>query len=390
MADAFLDALVDDDVDDLYDNAPCGYVSTAPDGLVLKANETFLRMIGRDRTDVVGALRFDQLLTRGGRIYHETHLAPMLRMHGSVREIALELERDNGGRVPVLVNAIVKRDDAGTERVVRIAVFDATERRRYEAELLAARDHARASEERARELAATLQASLIPPDPPAITGLDVAAGYRPAGAGDEVGGDFYDVFETGRGDWAIVLGDVQGKGAAAATVTALARYTVRAAAARSRRPRTILGLLNDALLRQGAERFVTAVYVRVRIADGRVRTTVGAGGHWLPLRVGARGEVGEVGRPGTVLGVTEEPTLDDATVELHPGDALVLFTDGVVEARRDGEEYGIERFEALLSTVAGASAAEIVETVVDAVLGFQEGLPRDDIAVVVLRVPPAG
>jgi sigma-B regulation protein RsbU (phosphoserine phosphatase) len=387
--DAFLDALLDDDVVDLYENAPCGYLSTLPDGTIVKVNETFLRMSGYARTDLVGTKRFEQLLSPGARVYHETHFAPMLRMQGSVREIAVDVVTADGRRLPVLVNAVLKSDDRGAPVAIRTAVFDATERREYERELLRARDAARASEAHARELAATLQASLIPPDPPSIAGLDVAAAYRPAGTGDEVGGDFYDVFENARGDWAVVLGDVCGKGAAAATVTALARYTVRAAAVRSRRPRTVLGLLNDALLRQGSERFCTVVYARFRMDRARTRITVGSGGHWLPLRVSAAGDVQEIGRPGVVLGVFESVHLDESTVELAPGDSVVFFTDGVVEARRGDDMFGPERLVSLLAAHAGQSAGDITAAVVDAALEFQEGLPLDDIAVVVVRVPPS-
>jgi sigma-B regulation protein RsbU (phosphoserine phosphatase) len=388
MDDEFLDALLDDDVVDLYENAPCGYVSMLPDGTVIKANETFLRMCARARHEIVGHLRFQQLLTPGGQIYFETHFAPMLRMQGSVREIAVELVRGDGTRVPVLVNAGQKVDADGHVVAVRAAVFDATERRAYEGELLRARDDARAAEARARELAATLQASLIPPDLPVIDGLDVAARYRPAGAGDEVGGDFYDVFENGRDDWGVVLGDVCGKGAAAATVTALARYTVRAAAARSRKPRAILALLNDALIRQGSERFCTVVCARLRLARSRVAITVSSGGHWLPLRVTSAGVVTEIGIPGTVLGIIDDPGLRDVTVQLDPGDTVVLFTDGVVEARRGDDMLGHERLHALLGAAAPATADDLASLVMDAALEFQEGVPRDDIAVVVVRVPP--
>lgn len=386
---AFYEALLDDDADDLYESAPCGYLSTLPDGTIVKANATFLRMVGYDRSDIVGSRTLQSLLSAGGRIYHETHYAPLLRMQGFVREIAVDVVRKDGARLPVLLNSALKVDVGGEPVLVRVAVFDATERRSYERELVAARDAARASEARARELAATLQASLIPPDPPAIAGLDVAAQYRPAGLGDEVGGDFYDVFEVGRNDWGVVIGDVCGKGAAAATVTALARYTIRAAAMRSGRPRVILTLLNAALLRQGAERFCTVVYGRLRIQPDRVRLTVGAGGHWLPLRVTASGEVSEIGRAGTVLGVFDEPVLDDITVELSPGDAVVFFTDGVVEARRGDEQLGHEAVEALVAGFAGLPASDIAAGLLEATLSFQEGLPRDDIAIVVVRVPPA-
>ncbi|HYD10692.1 MAG TPA: PAS domain-containing protein, partial [Acidimicrobiales bacterium] len=240
---AFYEALLEDDVSELYDSAPCGYLSTLPDGQIIKANATFLRMLGASSADeVVGARTLQSLLTKPGQIYHETHYAPMLRMQGFVREIAVELVRTDGSTLPVLLNSALKADaETGVPVLVRVAVFDATERRAYERELLAARDAARASEAHARELAETLQSSLIPPAPPVIPGLEVGAEYRPAGLGHEVGGDFYDVFEVGRGDWGVVLGDVCGKGAAAAAVTALARYTVRAAAMRTRRPRSILG-----------------------------------------------------------------------------------------------------------------------------------------------------
>lgn len=382
MSDELLEALLDDDVEDLYENAPCGFLSMQPDGTIVKVNETFVRMSGRTREQLLNG-RFQHLLTPGGRIYYETHIDPMLRMQGNIREIAVDLTVADGGRLPVLVNAVRKGD------AVRAVVFDATERRAYELELLRARDAAQAAEARAKELAATLQASLIPPDPPRIAGLDVAAAYRPAGDGDEVGGDFYDVFENGRGDWAVVLGDVCGKGAAAATVTALARYTVRAAAAHTRKPRSILGLLNDALIRQGSERFCTAVYMRVRVGSRGVRVTVCSGGHWLPLRVRGNGEVTEIGTAGTLLGILDDARLRDVDATLDAGDAVVLFTDGVVEARRGDELFGPERLAEVLRECGGATADDIVTCVMDATLGFQEGLPRDDIAVVVLRVPDA-
>ena len=381
MSDELLNALLDDDVEDLYENAPCGFLSMHADGTITRVNETFVRMCGRTRDTLLGGQRFQQLLAPGGRIYYETHIDPMLRMQGNVREIAVDVVAADGTRLPVLVNAVRKGD------AVRAVVFDATERRAYEQELLRARDLAREAEARARELASTLQASLIPPDPPTIVGLDVAAAYRPAGAGDEVGGDFYDVFETGRGDWAVVLGDVCGKGAAAATVTALARYTVRAAAVRTRKPSSILSLLNAALIRQGSERFCTAVYARVRIDGPRVRLTVCAGGHWLPLRVTPSGAVSEVGEAGTLLGILEDARLRDVKVTLDPGDAVVLFTDGVVEARRGDEILGHERLIEVLRDCGRATAEEITGCLLDAVLGFQEGLPRDDIAIVVLRAP---
>lgn len=242
------------DADLLDDRAPCGYLVTTPDGLVEHVNATFLAWTGLRREDVVGRRRFVDLLAVGGRIYHETHYAPTLRLQGTAREIALDVVRADGSRLPVLVNSVLDRDADGTPTAIRTAVFDATERRRYERELLAAKRRAEEAEGRAVRLAQTLQQTLIPPTPPHVPGLDVAAAYRPAGDGAHVGGDFYDVFQVSADDWVVVLGDVQGKGADAAAVTALARYTVRAAAVDHDAPHDVLRTLDQVLRRAETDR----------------------------------------------------------------------------------------------------------------------------------------
>jgi sigma-B regulation protein RsbU (phosphoserine phosphatase) len=384
-------AFLEESAEDLYEHAPCGYVSTLLDGTLVRVNQTFLDWTGYRREELVGRRRFQHLLAPGGRIYYETHVSPLLAMQGTLRGIAVDVVRTDGSRLPALVNATVRTDAEGGPAVVRTTVFDATDRREYERELVRARRRAEESEERARVLARTLQESLIPPAPLGIPGLRVAAAYRPAGKGDEVGGDFYDVFETARGDWAIVVGDVCGKGVEAATVTALARYTVRAAAMGARRPRLVLATLNEALLRDRSDRFCTVVYARVRHrGGGRFRLVVASGGHPLPLRViGATGEVAEVGRPGTILGVVDSPALAEAAVDLGPGDVVVFYTDGVVEGRQGDEFYGEERVAALLAAHRESGAAAVAEALVEDVVAFQESLPRDDVAVVVLEVPPA-
>lgn len=98
--------LLEEDAEDLYENAPCGYLSTLPDGLIVKTNGTFLRWIGYGRSELVGAKRFVDLLAPGGRIFYETHVSPLLRMQGFVREIAFDVARAGGDRLPVLINAI--------------------------------------------------------------------------------------------------------------------------------------------------------------------------------------------------------------------------------------------------------------------------------------------
>ena len=325
----------------------------------------------------------------GGQIYYETHYGPMLQMQGEAREIAVDIVRADGSRLPALINSVVTRGADGSPAYVRTAVFDATDRRAYERELLAARRRAEESEARARLLAKTLQQSLLPPATPQIPGLEVAAVYRPAGRGDEVGGDFYDVFESRRGDWIVSIGDVRGKGADAAVVTALARYTLRAAAIRVEEPAQVLDTLNDVLLQEDEDASCTVAYARVRCQPGRwCRLTVACGGHPLPVLVRPSAPSTPVGQPGTLLGWFDRIEASDVTAMLHPGDAVVFYTDGVTEARGDEGFFDEERLAALLDTMGDKDAQAIAQEVVDVVVDFQHGLPRDDIAVLVLRMPP--
>jgi PAS domain S-box-containing protein len=146
-----LDRLLDEDPADLYENAPMGYFSALPDGRVVKANRTFCAWLGRSVTEVLEA-RFQDFLTPGGQVYAETHLLPLLRMQGAVREIALDLRRADGSVLPCLVNAVEVRDDAGAVVLLRATVFEATSRRQYERDLIAARRAAEESEARSRVL----------------------------------------------------------------------------------------------------------------------------------------------------------------------------------------------------------------------------------------------
>ncbi len=386
----FEEALLQHDPAELFDRAPCGYISAAPDGLIVAVNQTFLSWTGYTRSELVGNRSFQELLSPGGRIYYDTHFGPLLAMQGAVREIALEVVRADNGRIPVLVNAVMDSGADGGPKVIRIAIFDATERRAYEHELLRAKDAAESAEQRAVGLARTLQETLIPPRPPDIPGLDIGAGYRPSGNGDEVGGDFYDVFEIADGDWAAVIGDVAGKGVEAAVVTALARYTLRAAAVRTTLPSNALITLNEVLRAEHSERLCTAAFLRLRWHGPDWVVDMASAGHLLPLLTRPTEAPRPVGRTGSLLGVLRHPSLTDSSVRLEPGDSLLLYTDGVTEARNGGEFYGEDRLLSALerhrSLAAGDLATELVTEVVD----FQAGLPRDDIAVVVIQVPASG
>jgi PAS domain S-box-containing protein len=252
-----------------------------------------------------------------------------------------------------------------------------------------AADNARLYRDRS-EIARVLQRSLLPPHLPEIPGVEVGAEYLSVEEASEVGGDFYDLINTVEDGWICAIGDVRGKGVEAASVTALARYTIRAVTMKDDRPSEILAALNEAMLRQLPEdRFCTAACLRLEPQDDSagVGVDVSRAGHPPPLLVRSEGTVEEVGCSGRVLGVFPEAGLLDTSLRLMPGEALVLYTDGVTEARSpDGGFFGEGRLRRLLSSCVGCDAETFARRIKDDVLDFQEGSPRDDLAVLVLRV----
>jgi PAS domain S-box-containing protein len=254
-----------------------------------------------------------------------------------------------------------------------------------------AMDNARLYSERA-QIARTLQESLLPPQLPRIPGVEAAARYVAAGEGMDVGGDFYDLFELGEGQWSIVMGDVCGKGADAAALTALARYTLRATATPNTTPSDALQKLNDAVLRQrGDGRFITVAYARLDSnGTGGARLTIATGGHPAPIVLRADGHAEPVGLPGTLLGVVPDPELTDQTLELGPGDALFLYTDGITEAHAPERLLEVEDVARLVERCAGFDAADLVKCVEDEVRGIGNGPPSDDIAMLALRMTAGG
>jgi serine phosphatase RsbU (regulator of sigma subunit)/PAS domain-containing protein len=246
-------------------------------------------------------------------------------------------------------------------------------------------DSARVHRQRSA-IARTLQESLLPPALPEIAGIETAALYRPAGEGVDVGGDFYDLFGVADDEWIAVIGDVCGKGAAAAAVTALARYTIRTAAVRRRSPAAILRWLNDAMCRQSVDgRFCTIACVHLDMSGPAIRASVACGGHPPALLRRADGTVEELGVPGTLLGLVPDAEVRDATAEIRPGDVLVLFTDGITEARAPERVLAPEELRAGLSALPGESPQRIVEGLARLAVGGEGAPPRDDIAVLALR-----
>jgi serine phosphatase RsbU (regulator of sigma subunit) len=243
-------------------------------------------------------------------------------------------------------------------------------------------DNARQHDSRAR-IATTLQRSLLPPRLPDVPGLVLAARFRSAEEGTEVGGDFYDVFGVGEA-WYAVMGDVTGKGPAAAAVTGLARYTLRAAATYEQRPSDALHRLNTTLL--GEQRQCSAVCARLERSGPEWRATVACAGHPMPFVLRPGQPPRALGRPGTLGGAFPEGQTCDDTATLAPGDTLLFYTDGVTDARGVDGRYEVGRLVALLGTLAGAGADTVVQTVDDAVREFQVGRQRDDVALLALEV----
>ena len=376
---------MNEDARDLVDNAPCGLAVLDLSGLVLEANVELLRLVGLDRGDVIGRRTLPSLVTVGGRIYFDTHIFPLLHLQGVVQEVALEVVRPDGTRVPVLFNAnLVVSPDSGTNRV-RVALLEARDRRRYEADLLQAVRAAEDARRSAAELAAVLQQTLIPPRPPHIDGLAVSAAYRPAGDGSEVGGDFYDVFQVAEEEWVLVIGDVLGKGVSAATVSAFVRHTVRALAMQVSDPAELLRRLDVAVAQDVTEKFCSLVVARLSRDDGidGWRIVGSLGGHPLPLVRHPDGSVSELGTPGSLVGLSADPVFVTFEHALHD-DVVLFYTDGVIEAHGESELFGEERLATLLSD-GQHDASLLIEDVVRTVLTFQDGDARDDIAVLAVQ-----
>ncbi|MEV8038158.1 PP2C family protein-serine/threonine phosphatase [Streptomyces sp. NPDC002742] len=390
---AMFSALLEDSAEDLYEHAPCGYLSTTLDGRIAKINQTLLNWLGYESGDLVGRKDFSDLLTVGGRLYHETHFGPLLRMQGEISGIALELKSADGGRLPVLVTSIIRTGSDGQPLLIRTTVFDARDRRAYEAELLRARQESDRERERLKRLNATLQKTLLPPTLVDVPGLDVAAYYHVASV-DEVGGDFYDLFPLASGTWGFFLGDVCGKGAAAAAVTSLARYTLRAAAVYDPDPAAVLANLNTVLNHEynGQDpRFCTVIFGLLTPDgdEGGFQVTLASGGHPPALLMRSDGHADYLPTPGgQLIGVLPDADIATTRVRLDPGDTLFLHTDGLTEAHSVGADgrYGDEALLEFAQDLAPTTARDAVAAIRDLLDSFGTGVD-DDTAVLAFNVP---
>jgi PAS domain S-box-containing protein len=242
-----------------------------------------------------------------------------------------------------------------------------------------------------RDIADTLQRGLLPPSMPEIQGWEVAAMYHPAGELNEVGGDFYDAFEVENG-WMIVVGDVVGRGAKAAALTALARHTINTACTLTGDPREALSLLNRRLLARGDQPLCTAAIVVLSNAGeptAEADAVVVSAGHPLPLVVRAGG-VEEACRPGPMLGALAGAEWQLDLVSLQPGEQLVIYTDGVTDARVGGELFGEERLRAgLAGATSPAGAIDRIESSLRTYAGSEVVDDASAVAIMRARDVPA-
>ncbi len=269
--------------------------------------------------------------------------------------------------------------------------FDETARRtakRLADRAALALDNARLHEQQAH-IASVLQHNLLPRSLPEIKGFEASSRFLAAGEAYEVGGDFYDVFRSGSGTWTAVIGDVCGKGPEAASLTALARYTVRTASSPDSTPSQVLQTLHDSITSEHADlRFCTAALARIQAPSngrGTARLTIALGGHPLPLILRKDGRVDSVGEPGTLLGALPSPVIADTDATLAVGDSLILYTDGMLDVRDRSKRDDPEWLANELSKAVGKSADEIAEQLAQGAIQRHGGEPRDDIAVLVLH-----
>jgi len=374
----------------LFDLVPVGrgqVVELMPDAVlvldahdrVADANPAAARLVGGAPSDLVGLAAQDLVPELGPLLAapHDVHSAEAFHTTtaaGAPVDLSVTLSpladrsRPTSGRLVVLRDVTVQRD---VERRLRDLVAERT------------------------GIIETLQRGLYPAQLPDIPGLTVGAVLDPAELETNIGGDFVDVRASGSARWTLMVGDVVGKGASAATLTALARHTTVALTALGWATSAVLSEVSRAIAvdeeaSAGPDeaRFCTLALATVEpLEGGGAEVVLSLGGHPRPMLVTGRGDVTEVGVPGSLLGVLTSPELHDVRLRLAPGESLVMFTDGVTEARRGDDPFGEHRLAGLLSRSAALPAQRVAEEVVRAVRAYSAGAARDDVAVLVLAVP---
>jgi PAS domain S-box-containing protein len=368
---------LEDSAEELFEEAPCAYLSTRLDGTIVQVNRTFERWTGRSREDLLGRVRFQELLTPGGRIYHETHYAPMLSMQESVQEIALEIVRADGSVLPALINSVLRKDEEGQPRVIRTTLFDATHRRRYEEELL------RASH-REHDIAQRLQQSLLSGKLPTSPALELEVFYAAGARGLEVGGDWYDAFWLqDQRSLGIVVGDVVGRGLGAAATMGQMRSAVRALASVELPPGQLLSTLDVYARRHAVGRMTTLVYGELNLETRELRFA--CAGHPPPLicEPGQPPRYLWEGRSTPVNAIAEEEPRSECSMTLAIGSLLLLYTDGVIEHHARPANIGMEQLAELVTANRDLPLPDLVDQLVRMLHSHTEA---DDRCVAAVRV----
>lgn len=383
--------MTEPDIEDLWDHAPSGHLIADPEGRILRTNTTLLTWLGYEPEALRGKL-FGDLLTPGARIHYDTHFGPLLRMSGELGGVTVDLVAVDGTRMPAFLTANVKTDSDGRPTLLRLTVLDATDRRAFERELREQRERIEVESGRVRVFADTLRRSLLPPVLHPPPGLEAADHFFAASV-DDIGGDFYDLFPLSRTTWGFFLGDVVGKGADAAVVTGLTRYVLRSAAVSNDDPVQVLHNLNSVLGQElgiGDHRLCTLIYGNLTKRGNGFDIDLASGGHLPPLLLGGDGSAlyaDTIG--GQAVGITREPRFVASHLHLSPGDTLVLYTDGLTEARTG---IGHKRFDddGALLRFAAEHAPTTAAGIVDAIRGLLDRLGagvEDDAAVLAFGVP---
>lgn len=363
---------------EFFDDAPCGWLLTDPTGLILRANRVFRGWTGYTEAELTGR-RLQAILGPGGLIYYQTHLDPLLRMQGSVSQVALDVLRADGSVMPALVNAVLRRDQAGVPCEISTMVFDASDRRRYEQEL-------RNAQVRDQELAHELQRSMIAGAMPLTGSLAADVVYSPATAGLDIGGDWYDVFwlDADHNELALVVGDVVGRGLKAAITMAQLRTAVRALATAGLGPGALLDALDLFAKRHDMGRMATVVYARIDLRTMAMR--LACAGHPPPVIIEAGGSAEfEWSGRSTPLGTfTRKPRRPEGARQLNPRDTVVLYTDGLIEQRSRPLEDGLQRLlETIIDQRGQANGAGFGSAVVRALHDVDDG---DDVCLLTVEL----
>ncbi len=364
----------------VVDQIPDAVVVLDRHGRVVDANPAAATLTGRTASALVGVELLDVLPQLSGLLgataadEQASGTSRVARADGGAADLAVTISPLPGAGAPASGRLVVLRDVTAQRDVERRLRELVTER---------------------TAIIDTLQRGLYPARIPQIPGLEVAAVLDPAEVDTNIGGDFVDVRSSGPDRWTLMVGDVVGKGASAATLTALARHTTVALTALGWAPSAVLAEVSRAIAvdeqAAGAEldaRFCTVALATVEPVEDGAEVVLSLGGHPRPMLVTGRGEVTEVGVPGSLLGVVEQPELHDVRLRLQPGESLVMFTDGVTESRRGDDVFGEHRLAGLLARTAGLAPEQLVRRVVDEVRAFAAGADaRDDVAVLALCVP---